>query len=84
MTPATKVPWNELVAVERRAARPGPAKPRATITFGVVAPGGSLREPGRIREPRRVEERVLLVDAVVDHRDLDAFAVRAGQRRELR
>ena len=61
---------------------PGPAKPRATITFGVVEPGVPFGKPGGIREAGRVEELMLVVDAVVDDGHLDAVTARARQPRE--
>src|SRR5690349_1012758 len=44
-----------------------------------LAPG----EPGRIAETRRAEERVRLVDAVVDDADLDPVAAVTGRRPHL-
>ena len=58
---------------------PGPAKPRATMTFGVVAPLGPLGNPGGYEKPTGLEEGVRLVDAVVDDRDLHAVARGARQ-----
>ena len=80
--PATCVPWNEACAVERElaaAARAGAGKARATITFGVVNCVSPLGKPGGYWKPARVEERVRLVDAVVDDADLDPFPARAGR-----
>ena len=72
MTPATNVPWNEPSRSSGAPFAPGPAKPRATITFGVVdpvrAPSGSLAgtrartgrgmgAPDRRRRPRRPPSR---------------------------
>ena len=38
MIPATNVPWNETSRFSTEPVPPGPAKPRATITFGEVPP----------------------------------------------
>ena len=51
MTPATKVPWNELSRSSGALFAPGPAKPRATITFGVVDPVGPFGKPGGYENP---------------------------------
>src|SRR4029453_3109166 len=71
-----------LVTVERRAvrARPGEA---ARDDYLWRRPPWPFREARRIREPLRIEEGVLIVDAVVDDRDLHAVTARPGQRREL-
>ena len=45
--------------------------------------GRPAREPGRIAEARRAEERVRLVDPVVDDPDLDAVAAVACRRPHL-
>ena len=84
MIPATCVPWNDCSRSSGELFAPGPAKPRAAITFGVVEPVMPFGKPGRVREAGRAEERVLVVDAVVDDRDLDPFAPRSGQPREGR
>jgi hypothetical protein len=39
ITPATCVPWKERSRSSGVAFAPGPANPRATMTFGVVEPG---------------------------------------------
>ena len=51
MTPATKVPWNELSRSSGALFAPGPAKPRATITFGVVDPVAPFGKPGGNENP---------------------------------
>ena len=51
MTPATNVPWNERSRSSGALFAPGPAKPRATITFGVVAPPGPFGKPGGYENP---------------------------------
>ena len=57
-----------------RCSTPGPAKPRDDDDLRRRRTG-PLREACREREARRVEERMLVVDAVVDDRDLDPFPV---------
>ena len=83
MTPATYVPWNELSRSSGALFAPGPAKPRATITFGVVEPVVPFGNPGDTRT-RSGRGTVLVVDAVVDDGDLDALALCARQPGELR
>ena len=51
MTPATKVPWNESSRSSGALFAPGPAKPRATITFGVVEPVVPFGKPGGYENP---------------------------------
>ncbi len=75
----------DMRAVEGRARIDGKAPGRTRIRTGKDARHDHLgrcpaqpaaREAGRVLEARRVEERVRLVDAVVDDGDLDAFAAR--------
>ena len=64
---------------------PAGANARATITFARRVGGAALREAGRHRVAGRVEERVRLVDAVVDDPDLDPVRPRwRGRAPELR
>src|SRR3970040_642099 len=51
MIPATNVPWNDWSRSSGELFAPGPAKPRATMTFGVVDPLGPLGEPGGYDRP---------------------------------
>jgi hypothetical protein len=51
MTPATNVPWKDCSRSSGALLAPGPAKPRATMTFGVVAPLGPLGKPGGYENP---------------------------------
>src|SRR6476620_2286836 len=51
MTPATKVPWNDLSRSSGALFAPGPAKPRATITLGEVPPLGPFGKPGGYENP---------------------------------
>ena len=74
-------PVERLVAVERRAARAGAGEPARDDHLRRRPAAGPFGKPGRVREPGRREERVLVVDAVVDDRDLDALALGAGERR---
>ena len=75
-------PVERLLPVERCAARTGAGEAAGHDHLRVVDPR-PLREPRRIREAGRVEKRMLVVDAVVDDRDLDAGPARARQPREL-
>ena len=79
--PATCVPWNdESGSTASRPAAPafGPGNTRATITFGVVHFVEPRGKPGGYEKPARIEERVRLVDAVVDDGDLHPGAVGAA------
>ena len=51
MTPATKVPWNDCSRSSGALFAPGPAKPRATMTFGVVDPPGPFGNPAGYERP---------------------------------
>src|SRR5262245_17350426 len=51
ITPATNVPWNERSRSSGALLAPGPAKPRATITFGVVEPEVPFGNPGGYEKP---------------------------------
>ncbi len=51
MTPATCVPWKELSRSSGVEFAPGPANPRATITFGVVDPVCPFGNPGGNENP---------------------------------
>src|SRR5688500_5383231 len=50
ITPATKVPWKDCSRLIDPPLTPGPAKPFATITFGVVPPL-PLGKPGGYERP---------------------------------
>ena len=45
ITPATKVPWNDCSRSSGALLAPGPANPRATITFGDVPPTPPFGNP---------------------------------------
>ena len=79
MTPATNVPWNDCSRSIDPPPVPGPAKPFATITFGVVPPPGPFGKPAGYENPAGERNGVLAVDAVVDDGDLDPFALRTRQ-----
>ena len=51
ITPATNVPWNDCSRSIEPPPVPGPAKPLATITFGVVPPPGPFGKPGGYERP---------------------------------
>ena len=51
ITPATNVPWNESSRSSGALFAPRPAKPRATITFGVVEPLVPFGNPGGYEKP---------------------------------
>ncbi len=72
------------VAVERRAVRSRPCESARDDHLRRGRARRSLRESGRIREAGGIEERMLVIDAVVDDRDLDALSARARKTRERR
>src|SRR5687768_9084652 len=51
ITPATWVPWNELSRSSGVLLAPGPAKPRAAITLGVVEPEVPFGNPAGYENP---------------------------------
>ena len=51
MTPATNVPWKERSRSSGAPLDPAAAKPRAAITFGVVAPATPFGKPGGYENP---------------------------------
>ena len=71
------------IAIERGAVRARTGEPPRDDDLGRGRARRAFREPCRVREPGRIEERVLLVDAVVDDGHLDAVALRTCRRREL-
>ena len=72
--PATCMPWKECTGSKGLPAWGQPAlrgaNARATITLGLVYATIAFREPRRHGEPGGVEERMPLIDPVVDDRDL--------------
>ena len=77
-------PVERQLAVERRARSTRACEAPRDDDLRRRPAGVALREAGRIFEPGRRQIRMLLIDAVVDDRDPDAFALRAGRRGELR
>ena len=82
MTPGDVRAVERVVAIERRAARARPREAASDDHLRRRRAGRSLREARRVREAGRIEERVLVIDAVVDDGHLHAVAARARQPRE--
>ena len=70
------------VAVERRRVRTGPREAARRDHLRRRRSRVALRKACRVREARRGEERMLVVDAVVDDGDLDSLAASARDSRE--
>ena len=66
----------------RRRPEPGPGKARATMIFPFVNFVCAEREAGGRREACAAQERIRVVDAVVDYADPDSLAVPARGRME--
>ena len=77
-------PMEGVVAVERCAVRAGTREAAGGDHLGCRRSARPLGESRRIREAGRIEERVLVIDPVVDDRDLDPVSAGARERRELR
>ena len=84
--PATCVPWNDASrSIGNRPGRPRvrPGKRARDDHLRRRPLPAALREARRIGETGGIEERVRVVDAVVDDCDLDPVAVRACERLQL-